>query len=164
MNTKRLHKALIEQGKTLVFAESCTGGFLSHQITQNAGASRYFLGSFVVYSNDLKNKILQVPKSFLLEYGAVSAQVAVSMVKGALAVSGADIGIAVTGIAGPEGGSCEKPVGTVWMAIGEKGCEPEVGMKIFLGDRKDIIVGTSSYLLETLYKKIQKGVPCFSEL
>lgn len=156
-----LQRCMIEKKKTLALAESCTGGYLSHLITQNSGASQYFLGSFVTYSNELKNKVLGVPFQILSEFGSVSFQTASLMLKGLLTVSGADFGIAVTGIAGPEGGCIASPVGTVWMAIGERDREPEVAFRVFSGDRQAIIRESSHFLLESLYKKIQLELPCF---
>ncbi|MEM1010358.1 MAG: CinA family nicotinamide mononucleotide deamidase-related protein, partial [Myxococcota bacterium] len=106
-----------QQQKTLALAESCTGGAIAQTLTQEAGASAYFLLSAVTYSNAAKQMILGVPAEMLEQYGAVSQPVAVAMAQGALRVSHADIALAVTGIAGPAGGSLEKPVGTVHIAL-----------------------------------------------
>jgi len=105
-----------QQNKTLALAESCTGGLIARQITALAGSSDYFLCSAVTYSNASKSRILGVPEALLQEHGAVSEAVARAMAEGALRISGADIAVAVTGIAGPEGGTSEKPVGTVDIA------------------------------------------------
>ncbi|MGC9324751.1 MAG: nicotinamide-nucleotide amidohydrolase family protein [Desulfomonilia bacterium] len=112
---------LAHSGLTCATAESCTGGLIGHLITQVPGSSRYFLGSVVSYSNEMKAKILRVSEDELSRYGAVSESVAQSMLSGVLELTGADVGIATTGIAGPDGGSEEKPVGTVWVAVGQLG-------------------------------------------
>lgn len=101
---------------TVAIAESCTGGLLASLFTSLPGSSVYFSCGFITYSNVAKEKILHVQPSLLEAFGAVSEETAQAMAQGALAVSGADIAIAVTGIAGPAGGSLQKPVGTVWVA------------------------------------------------
>lgn len=106
----------IQHGKTLVTAESCTGGFIAHQLTMIPGASKYFKGSIVAYHNTIKESLLDVPSDILLEFGAVSEQTVIQMAVSARRIMKADYAIAVSGIAGPEGGSPEKPVGTVWIA------------------------------------------------
>lgn len=106
--------------KTIVTAESCSGGMISSQLTQIPGSSEVFLGGLVTYSNEMKTQILNVPATVIEQNGAVSEEVAIAMAKGALEKSHADIVIAVTGIAGPGGGSDEKPVGSVWVCWGEE--------------------------------------------
>jgi nicotinamide-nucleotide amidase len=108
------------RGLSCAAAESCTGGLISHLITQVPGSSEYFLGSVVSYSNEVKVSVLGVNPGDLDRYGAVSGQVARAMLSGVLRITGADTGIAVTGIAGPDGGSGEKPVGTVWVCVGTR--------------------------------------------
>jgi nicotinamide-nucleotide amidase len=110
-------KILMEQGKTLATAESCTGGLVSHKITCVPGSSEYFAGGVVAYSNDLKERFLDVAPILLEEHGAVSSQVARAMAAGIRARTGADFGVSVTGIAGPTGGTKEKPVGTVFIGL-----------------------------------------------
>jgi nicotinamide-nucleotide amidase len=105
----------------LTTAESCTGGLIASQITSVAGASTVFEAGFVTYSNTIKNQVLSVDQSILNEHGAVSEPVVLAMANNALAISQADYAIAVSGIAGPDGGTAEKPVGTVWIAWGENG-------------------------------------------
>ena len=105
---------------TLALAESCTGGFLSEQITQVPGSSAAYLGGVVSYSNELKRAFLGVSAETLENYGAVSEQTASEMAAGIVRVTGSDYGIGITGIAGPGGGSAEKPVGTVWIAVASK--------------------------------------------
>lgn len=113
-NLLRRHKL------TLGTAESCTGGFLAHRITTVPGSSDYFMGSIVAYSNALKERLLHVRPDTLGYYGAVSPETVREMVAGALDTLGVDVAVAVSGIAGPGGGTPEKPVGTIWMAIGNR--------------------------------------------
>jgi nicotinamide-nucleotide amidase len=108
---------LKRQKKSLAVAESCTGGLLSHQITSVAGSSDYFIGGVTAYSNQLKSSLLQVDSQIIERYGAVSAETAKAMAKGVQQICGADVAISVTGIAGPGGGTEEKPVGTVYFAL-----------------------------------------------
>ncbi len=106
---------------TIVTAESCTGGLICGLLTEIAGSSDVFERGFVTYSNYAKNEVLNVPKKTLVVHGAVSAQTAAAMVRGALAASRADVAVAVTGVAGPGGGTPEKPEGLVHMAAGKRG-------------------------------------------
>jgi nicotinamide-nucleotide amidase len=106
-----------EKGLTLSVAESCTGGYISHILTQHPGSSKVFFGGAVSYSNELKESILGVKNETLQQYGAVSKETVTEMVEGALLNFKSDYAIAVTGIAGPDGGTPEKPVGTVWIAV-----------------------------------------------
>ncbi len=108
---------LARGGMMLSVAESCTGGHISDIITDVPGASRCFAGGLVVYSNDLKGSILGIEDKTLMDHGAVSSETAVEMSKASLAVTGSDISLAVTGIAGPDGGTDEKPVGTVFISV-----------------------------------------------
>ncbi|MBK7406757.1 MAG: competence/damage-inducible protein A [Saprospirales bacterium] len=101
-------------------AESCTGGYLAHRITTIAGSSAYYKGSVVAYSNELKTKLLEVSKETLDEFGAVSEETVREMVAGALKLLGTDVAVTISGIAGPDGGTPEKPVGTIWVAVGTK--------------------------------------------
>jgi nicotinamide-nucleotide amidase len=118
-----LEKAILDKmavkGLTLSVAESCTGGYLSHLFTQHAGSSKVFLGGGVTYSNELKESILGVKHETIDKYGAVSEETAKEMVKGALLNFRSDFAISVTGIAGPDGGTIDKPVGTVWIAVAD---------------------------------------------
>ncbi len=113
-----LQQALRHKNLRVTAAESCTGGLIASMITREAGASAVFEAGYVTYSNDIKRDLLGVSQQSLDEQGAVSEAVVSQMLAGALSASGADIGVAVSGIAGPEGGSEDKPVGTVWMAWG----------------------------------------------
>jgi len=115
-----LIELLSENGQTVTTAESCTGGRIACDLTAIAGASKVFNAGFVTYSNDMKCDLLSVNPATLAQYGAVSEQTVLEMAEGALARSGAHWGVAVSGIAGPEGGSDDKPVGTVWIAWGRR--------------------------------------------
>ncbi len=117
-----LVRRLKESGKTIATAESCTGGLIAKRITDISGSSAVFLGGCVTYANSAKEGLIGVSHESLEEFGAVSEQVALEMAKGVRRAVGADIAISTTGIAGPDGGSAEKPVGTVWVGISsEKG-------------------------------------------
>jgi nicotinamide-nucleotide amidase len=117
---QHLVSLLAQKKLTVTTAESCTGGLIASRITSVAGSSAVFEAGYVTYSNRIKTRQLGVPEQVLVDHGAVSQPVVEAMLSGALDVSGADLGIAVSGIAGPGGGSEEKPVGTVWLAWGNK--------------------------------------------
>lgn len=117
---KHILLALADRKFKITTAESCTGGMIASLLTKEAGASSCFEAGFVTYSNEMKTKLLEVTEKSLDQYGAVSEEVVIEMAKGALQKSSADFVIAVSGIAGPDGGSIEKPVGTVWIAWGHK--------------------------------------------
>ena len=112
-----LGDALRARGWRVATAESCTGGLLAGTCTAPAGASDWFAAGFVTYANDAKSGLLGVPETLIQAHGAVSAEVADAMARGALAHAGAQLALAVTGIAGPGGGSAAKPVGTVWLGL-----------------------------------------------
>lgn len=122
----------------MVAAESCTAGMICAAITERAGSSAYFDRGFVTYSNESKTDLLGVPAELIIEHGAVSAPVAELMAKGALQKSKAHIAVAVTGIAGPSGGTQEKPVGTVYIAVMDRSCVLHVKCHHFHGDRASI--------------------------
>ena len=130
-----LGQTLLQRGEWLAAAESCTGGWLAQTVTAIAGSSAWFDRGFVTYSNEAKMEMLGVPETTLQRHGAVSEQTARAMAQGALAHSRADWAVAITGIAGPSGGSPEKPVGTVCFAWAnrEGGCEAQTCR--FDGDR-----------------------------
>ena len=118
-------------------AESCTGGGIASTITGVAGSSAYFTTGYVTYANAAKTRLLGVPESMLAEHGAVSEAVVNAMVLGACSESGADLAVAVSGVAGPDGGSAEKPVGTVWLAWGDS-AEQHAECFHFPGDRQAV--------------------------
>ena len=146
-------RMLIESSQTLAVAESCTGGNIAHSITSNAGSSAYFNGGVVAYSNEIKSRLLKVPSEMIDTYGAVSQQVAESMAVGAQKALNADFSIATTGIAGPDGGTVEKPVGTVWIAVaGPSGVKSE--KFIFRHNRERNIIRSTQTALDLLRKLI----------
>ncbi len=112
---------LRKNGKTVSTAESCTGGYISHLITSISGSSDYFEGAVVSYSNNVKNKVLGVPEEYLVKHGAVSKQVVEAMATGVKKIMGTDFAVATSGIAGPTGGTADKPVGTTWIAVATPG-------------------------------------------
>jgi nicotinamide-nucleotide amidase len=127
-----------ERGLKIGFAESCTGGYMSHLITSVAGSSEYFEGTIVAYAYDLKEKLLNVSKETLNTEGAVSESCIKQMVKGALETLNVDVAVAVSGIAGPGGGTPEKPVGTIWLAVGDKNSIKTVQINMDRGRSKNI--------------------------
>lgn len=145
----RLSESLLHKRKKVCTAESCTGGLIAKMLTDPAGSSDWFERGFVTYSNQAKNELLEVPASVIEDYGAVSEPVAVAMATGALHHSHADFSIAVTGIAGPSGGSKEKPVGTVWIAAAS--ADDVIANRFqFNGDRRTVRVATLVAALEIL--------------
>lgn len=142
-------RILKERGETLSTAESCTGGYIAHLITSHSGSSRFFHGSVVSYANEVKRDVLGVQKSTLKEYGAVSEQTVTEMAKGALNQLKTTYVIATSGIMGPEGGTPDKPVGTVWIAIGgPKGVR--ASQYSFRFDRRSNILRTAATALNLL--------------
>lgn len=152
---QQIHEILTSRGEKLAVAESCTGGTIAAKFTAMAGASAYFMAGVVSYSNEAKHDILGVSWDSLNAYGAVSEQVAREMAEGVRRVSHADYGIATTGIAGPGGGSAEKPVGTVWMAVATPTKTIAV-MRNSGTDRSQIISRASAYAIEMLYNELKR--------
>lgn len=150
-------KLLIENKKTVTFAESCTGGLIAKKITDTAGSSIYFKSSVVTYSNEAKMKYLGVKEETLQNFGAVSEETAKEMAEGAIASSESDYSVSVTGIAGPEGGSKDKPVGLVYIGVASK-----KGVQIykynFSGNRKDVRSRSANTALDLLRRKIMEDV------
>jgi len=145
---KQLGSALKDKSLKIATAESCTGGGIAQAITEVPGSSAWFDRGFVTYSNQAKIQMLQVKQESLDDFGAVSKQVAIEMVEGAIIYSAADIAVSVTGIAGPTGGTEQKPVGTVYIAKKEKGMPASCKKHIFLGDRRQIRLQTVSMALK----------------
>ena len=137
--------------KTLSVAESCTGGLLGSLITDTPGSSDYFLGGIIAYHNDIKSGLLSVPKKTLKKHGAVSAETAKSMARNVRKIFESDLGIAITGIAGPGGATAQKPVGLVYIALASKG---NVSCKkyFFTGSRKKIKSQSAKSALKLLAK------------
>lgn len=140
------------QGRTLAVAESCTGGLLGARLTEIAGSSDVFLGGVMTYSNASKEQLLAVPADLLVAHGAVSGEVAGAMVAGVASRLGASTAISITGIAGPGGGSPEKPVGTVWVATSVDG-QVEVQRSLFAGDRGEIRARAVQTAIFALWKR-----------
>ena len=145
----RLSDILILKSLTISTAESCTGGLIGHLITSIPGSSKYFMGGIISYSNQAKCNLLGVSPDTLEQYGAVSEQTAKEMAMGVKEKFRSDIGISVTGIAGPDGGSIEKPVGTVYMGFVFDN-EPLAIKYIFKGNRSEIKQQTAETALENI--------------
>lgn len=133
-----LAHVLRERGLQLVTAESCTGGLLAAACTSIAGSSDWFERGIVSYSNEAKTELLGVSAGLIAKHGAVSAEVARAMAEGALAHSPADLSLAVTGVAGPSGGTQAKPVGTVWLALARRGEPAQTTLLQLEGDRAEV--------------------------
>lgn len=146
---------LTRQGITVVTAESCTGGALAAALTSVAGSSVWFERGFITYANSAKQEILGVPAAVLAEAGAVSAVTAELMAAGALAQSRAHIALAITGIAGPGGGTPAKPVGTIWFAFGRRGAGVRSETARFAGDRSAVRRQSVAYALRGLLREIE---------
>ncbi len=134
----RLGERLADKQLSIATAESCTGGWVAKVLTDRPGSSAYVLAGLVTYSNAAKQALLGVPPAMLETHGAVSEEVVRSMVDGALKATGADLAVSVSGVAGPGGGSPEKPVGTVWFAWGQGGERTLAVCKQFPGNRDDV--------------------------
>ena len=150
-----------ERSLTLALAESCSGGLISKRITDISGCSAYFSEGIVTYSNAAKSRLLGVPAELLISFGAVSSECAAAMAQGVRLASGSDLGLAVTGIAGPDGGSEEKPVGTVCIALAAAdGCLTKRFQ--FNGSRDEIRSMTAWSALDWLrrYLLADKGAEC----
>ena len=150
-----VHDLLSQHHLTLATAESCTGGTIASRFTAMSGSSQYFLCGVVSYSNEAKRDVLGVNYDDIMRYGAVSETVVRQMAEGARRISGADYAISTSGIAGPTGGSKEKPVGTVWMAVATP--TRTISMMRNSGtDRSQVINRASAYAIEMLYKELKK--------
>ena len=143
----------------LVTAESCTGGWLAKVFTDLADSSRWFERGYVTYSNEAKMQDLGVSKETLAAHGAVSDATVREMALGALRATGADIAVAVSGIAGPSGGTPDKPVGTVWFAVAGPGGMVESRHQLFPGDREAVRRSSVEYALELILQHALPKVP-----
>jgi nicotinamide-nucleotide amidase len=154
---KILGDLLLEKKMMLATAESCTGGLLSATITHKPGSSKFFDRGFISYSNEAKTEMLGVPAETITQYGSVSAQVAQAMATGILSHSKAQLGVSVTGIAGPDGGTPEKPVGLVYFGYALKGGSVGSVKQNFTGSRTEIqttaVVTALQHLIEVLKKE-----------
>ncbi|ODQ08050.1 MULTISPECIES: nicotinamide-nucleotide amidase [Enterobacterales] len=150
-------KALLEKKSTITTAESCTGGWIAKVITDISGSSEYYHRGFVTYSNEAKHEMIGVDKQTLLKYGAVSEEVVLQMAKGALTTANADFAVSVSGIAGPGGGSEEKPVGLVWFGFAMKtstGIQTKAKHCIFNGSREQVRAESVIFSLKSILKEI----------
>ena len=145
---------LAARGATLATAESCTGGLVSERLTAVAGSSRYFLGGVVAYSNEAKESLLEIDREALEQFGAVSREVAIAMARGVLERFGADYGLAVTGVAGPGGGTSSKPVGTVHLVVVTKKGSSRHHQGRFPGHRERVRWLSSQWLLDLLRREL----------
>ncbi|MFO1218422.1 MAG: CinA family protein [Burkholderiaceae bacterium] len=148
-----LADALLARRQRLATAESCTGGLIAAACTERAGSSDWFEGGVVSYSNAAKRELLGVPAALLQAHGAVSEAVARAMAEGVLARLGVDLAVAVTGIAGPGGGSAHKPVGTVWIAWARRGGATQAQHFRFDGDRARVREATVVAALQGLLQR-----------
>jgi len=145
---------LMMRQKTLAVAESCTGGLLSERLTRVPGSSNYFVGGAVCYSNKLKTKLVGVPAELMEQNGAVSKPVAQALAEGIRKRAGASIGIGITGVAGPGGGTPEKPVGLVFVALAdERGTE--IREFRFPGDRERVRLWSAQMALEAIRRRLR---------
>ena len=154
ISAAELVATLLSKGQMLATAESCTGGMVAASITDVAGSSAVFDRGFVTYSNAAKNEMLGVPKKLLQTFGAVSEQVALRMAEGAISHSTATIAIAITGIAGPTGGSETKPVGLVHFAVAKRRGKAIADKQIFDGNRAQVRAQARDHALQMLGKAL----------
>jgi len=151
---ERVVRALAGRGLAVTVAESCTGGLVSAAITSVPGASKVFGHGFITYSNAAKTELLGVPPFLIEAHGAVSAEVASAMATGALNAARADLAISITGVAGPDGGTMQKPVGLVFIAVAGGNAGPQVFENRFAGDRENIrhasVIRALELILENL--------------
>jgi len=145
-------------GLTIATAESCTGGFLSHRLTNIPGSSHYFNRGYIVYSNQAKSEDLDVSSALIVTHGAVSEEVARALAEGIRKKTGADLGIGITGIAGPDGSSQEKPVGLVYIALANQQ-STVVKKQLFSGDRLTVKTLSTQTALTMLYLHLQEKIP-----
>ncbi len=147
---------LLQRGQWLAAAESCTGGLISHLITNVPGSSGYYLGGVTAYSNEVKMRLLGVSSDTLEQHGAVSEATVLEMARGIRTALGADIGVSVSGIAGPTGGTPDKPVGTVWIGLSSATAELARHF-LWSGDRLAVKQQSAQAALEMLVHYLQKS-------
>ena len=159
-HSRLIHERLLAAGKTIATAESCTGGLVAKSLTDHPGSSTYFVGSVVAYRNEVKEKVLGVSRQMLEQHGAVSSEVCEAMARGALELFTADFSIAVTGIAGPEGDTPEKPVGLVYVGIAGADTSGrttvQVDRNVFWGNRENVRRLATVKGLDLLRRKLER--------
>lgn len=153
----RIGHALRAKGWTICTAESCTGGLIAHRLTNIPGSSEYVLGGVVAYANRIKQALLHVRQGTLIAYGAVSEQTASEMAVGARELFGADVAVSVTGIAGPGGGSAEKPVGLTYIGVATPDGGVVVQRHVWEGDRETIKNASAEAALRLVLETTQKS-------
>jgi len=153
-----LQNLLRQNNKTVTTAESCTGGLIASMITQISGSSNIFNGAIVTYSNKIKHQELGVKNQTLEKYGAVSIEVVNEMLDGVIKKFNANYAIAVSGIAGPKGGTKNKPVGTVIIGIFGENIDKNIEIFNFKGNRKEIQIQTAKYSLKKFYNLFSKAI------
>jgi len=147
---------LQEQRKTIGTAESCTGGLVAHLLTNISGSSAYVLGGVIAYANEIKQSVLGVQEKTLITHGAVSEQVAGEMALGAIRLLGVDIAVSITGIAGPSGGTPEKPVGLTYIGLADKGGIYQVQRHIWSSDREGNKLASASAALSLVIEYLHR--------
>lgn len=161
MNTiEKLADLLVQRGWLLATAESCTGGLIAAACTEQAGSSQWFERGFVSYSNASKSELLGVPAALIAQHGAVSEAVVRAMAQGATTHSAAQVAVAVTGVAGPTGGSAAKPVGTVWFGF-TVGAQVDAECLRFPGSRAEVRAATVTHAIDGLLQRLQQPLPNF---
>jgi PncC family amidohydrolase len=149
-------RALGARGLRLVVAESCTGGLLGHLLTEIPGSSAWFLGGVQAYADSVKTGLLRVPPALIVEQGAVSAACVLAMAEGALRALGGEVALAVSGVAGPGGGTAAKPVGTVFIGLVGLGA-PRVAHHVWAGDRTENKIASARAALALLLELLERG-------
>ncbi|HAZ54982.1 MAG TPA: nicotinamide-nucleotide amidase [Franconibacter helveticus] len=154
--SQQLGETLRQLGATVTTAESCTGGWIAKAITDIAGSSAWFERGFVTYSNEAKQQMIGVDGATLEAHGAVSEPVVRQMAQGALNAAAATWAVSVSGIAGPDGGSAQKPVGTVWFGVANSQGEVRAYLQNFSGDREAVRRQATVFALEILWQNIRQ--------
>jgi PncC family amidohydrolase len=147
---EKVGELLSQRGWTLAVAESCTGGLVGHRITNVSGSSAYFEGGVISYSNEVKEHVLGVPLETLIDHGAVSKETVLAMARGVRHLLGTDVAVSITGIAGPTGGTPEKPVGLVYIGLAAEDAE-SAEKHIWAGDRESNKAQTAEAALKLLF-------------
>ena len=153
-----LQNLLLNYNKTITTAESCTGGLVASMITKISGSSNIFNGAIITYSNKIKNQELNVKNETLEKFGAVSIEVVNEMLNGVISKFDANFAIAISGIAGPNGGTKNKPVGTVVIGISDSNNHKIVNIYNFKGSREDIQIQAAKVALREIYKFVQNSL------